>query len=69
MDAVSNKNNKPAIGQKQPCHLAEEIYAMLNQGSLFEIHQILSRLKNEKDRKCVIQLFIEKFNFNFLKYI
>jgi hypothetical protein len=42
---------------------------MLNQGNLFEIHRILQNLKNEEERKCVINVFLEKFDFNFLKYI
>jgi len=69
MDAVRLKNNNPEIGQKRSCHLAEKIYAMLNQGNLYEIHEILSHLENEDDRKCVIQVFADKFDFNFLKYI
>ena len=63
------KINNTEIGQKKPCHLAEEIFAKLNQGSLYEIHQILSEVENEKQRKCIIKLFIEKFDFNFTKYI
>ena len=69
MDQIKLKNNKREIGYKKQCHLAEEIYVKLNEGSLYEIHQILSQLENEKDRKCVIQIFLEKFDFNFLKYI
>lgn len=69
MDKVNVKNNKPAMGQKNPCYLANKIYNMLNQGSLYEIHQELQDLKNEHDRKCLIKVFVEKFNFNFIKYI
>jgi len=69
MDAIKLKNNNREIGQKKQCHLAEEIYVKLNQGSLYEIHQILNQLDNEKDRKCVVRIFLEKFDFNFLKYI
>jgi hypothetical protein len=69
MDSVNLKNNMLAIGQKKSCHLAERIYRMLNQGNLFEIHKILQDLKNEEEMKCVVQVFLEKFNFNFQKYI
>ena len=64
-----NNNNNTEIDQKKTCHLAEEIYAKLNQGSLYDIHQILSEVENEKQRKCIIKLFVEKFDFNFTKYI
>ena len=68
MEPVKLKNNKPEIGQKS-CHLAEEIYSKLNQGSLFEIHQMLNKIEDEDKKRCVVKVFIEKFNFNFLKYI
>lgn len=69
MDVAKLKNRDLNISQRNPCHLAEEIYAKLNQGSLYEIHQLLSEVENEKQRKCIIKLFIEKFDFNFTKYI
>lgn len=69
MDSVELKNNNPVIGQKKSCHLAERIFRMLNQGNLFEIHKILRDLQNEEDRNCVVRVFLEKFNFNFQKYI
>ncbi len=68
MEPVKLNNNKPEIGQKS-CRLAEEIYSMLNQGSLFEIHRMLNNIEDEENIKCVVKVFIEKFNFNFLKYI
>ena len=68
MEPVNLKNKKPEIGQKS-CRLAEEIYSKLNQGSLFEIHQILNKIEDEDKKRCVVKVFIEKFNFNFLKYI
>jgi len=69
MDTVKLKNNKPEIGQKESCHLAEKIFGMLNQGNLFEIHRILQNLKNEEEKKCLLKVFVEKFDFNFQKYI
>lgn len=69
MDAVNIKNNMPEIGQKETCHLAERIFCMLNQGNLFEIHKILQQINNEEEKLCVIKVFVEKFNFNFQKYI
>ena len=69
MDAVRLKNNKPEIGQKKPCNLADEIYAKLNEGNLYEIHKILNQLEDENQRRCVIRIFLEKFDFNFLRYI
>lgn len=69
MESIKFKNNKqPDNGQKQ-YELAEKIYCMLNQGGLFEIYQILENLKNEEDRKYVVQAFMAKYNFNFLNYI
>ena len=69
MNTVKLKNNKPEIGQNKSCHLAERIFRMLNQGNLFEIHEILNSLKSEEQRKCVEQVFVDKFDFNFQKYI
>ena len=69
MDALNLKNNNLENGQKKPCHVAERIFSMLNQGNLFEIHRILQELKDEEERKCVAQVFLEKFDFNFQKYI
>ena len=69
MDSIQLKNNiQPGIGQKQH-ELAEKICHMLNQGGLFEIYQILENLKNDEDRKYVVQAFVSKYNFNFLNYI
>ena len=69
MDLNKLKNNKsPDIGQKQH-EIVEKIYCRLNQGGLFEIYQILENLKNEEDRRYVVQAFISKYKFNFLNYI
>lgn len=69
MDSVRLKNNGRVNGQKSTCQLAEEIFAMLNQGSLYNIHQVLENLKNDDELKCLEKAFIEKFEFNFTKYI
>ena len=68
MDSVKLKNNKQDPGVKS-CKLAEKIYFNLNQGNLFEIHKILESIDNDYDKSCVINVFIQKFDFNFLRYI
>ena len=69
MDSESLKNNNKVIGQKTPLQLAEEIYTLLNQGSLYNIHQILQCLESDEDHDCLVKAFIQKFEFNFTKYI
>ena len=69
MDSVRLKNNRRVSDQKSTCQLAEEIFAMLNQGSLYNIHQVLEKLKNDDELKCLEKTFIEKFEFSFTKYI
>ena len=49
--------------------LAEDIYCKLNQGSLFEIYQILESIKTAQLKSSIEQAFMEKYNFNFKKYI
>ena len=68
MDSVKLKNNKQETGQKLSL-VAEKIYRNLNQGNLFEIHRILESIENEQEKSCVINVFIKKFDFNFLRYI
>ena len=69
MDSGQLKNNEKLMAQKSNCQLAEEIFAMLNQGSLYNIHQVLQEMKSEDELKCLEKAFIEKFEFNFTKYI
>ena len=68
MDSSGLKKSNEEIGQ-QSRQVAENIYKNLNQGNLFEIHQILNNLRDDHEKSCVINVFIEKFNFNFLRYI
>jgi hypothetical protein len=49
--------------------LAEDIYCKLNQGGLFEIYQIMDSIKSAQVRDSIEQAFVEKYNFNFQKYI
>ena len=69
MDSGRLKNNEKLMAQKSNCQLAEEIFTMLNQGSLYNIHQLLQEMKSEDELKCLEKVFIEKFEFNFKKYI
>ena len=69
MDSARLKNNKRVRDQKSSCQLAEEIFALLNQGSLYNIHQVLAKVKSEDELKCLEKTFMEKFEFNFTKYI
>lgn len=49
--------------------LADKIYSLLNEGSLFEIYKIMENLKSVHDKKCIKDLFNTKFNINFINYI
>ena len=62
------KSNRNEIDY-DPSQLAERIFVNLNQGNLYEIHQILDETKDEYERSNLVKVFVEKFNFNFLMYI
>jgi hypothetical protein len=49
--------------------VAENIYRLLNQGSLFSICEIMENLKSQDEKRYVINAFKEKYNFNFLNYV
>ena len=50
MNHMESKNNNE-IGRNSS-RLADEIFAKLNQGSLFEIHQILDNLEDDQQKKA-----------------
>ena len=52
-----------------PIEVAENIYMLLNEGSLFGICRIMENIKSKDEKKDVINAFKEKYDFNFLNYI
>jgi hypothetical protein len=69
MKAQDLKNiEKKGIGQNE-YRLAEDIYCKLNQGSLYEIYKIMDRIKSVQVRESIGQAFVEKYHFDFHKYI
>jgi hypothetical protein len=68
METANHKNNKKIPGPKEYL-LAEQIFHNLNQGSLFEIYQILETLDGKDEKRAVEQVFIDRYNFNFRTYI
>ena len=68
MEAIDHKNNKSVISQKEFC-LAEEIFHNLNQGSLFEIYQIMDQLKGKDEESILERAFLERYHFDFRQYI
>ena len=69
MEAIKNMNQ---INQKNPkfhVEVAENIYRLLNEGSLFGICKIMENLKSNEEKRYVINAFMEKYNFNFLNYV
>ena len=67
MEAIDH-NNKSVISQKEFC-LAEEIFHKLNQGSLFEIYQIIDQLKGKDEESILERAFLERYHFDFRQYI
>ena len=49
--------------------VAENIYKLLNEGSLFRICRIMENLKSKDEKRYVINAFKKKYDFNFLNYI
>jgi len=68
MELERHKSNSNETDRLQPHELADEIYLKLHQGSLFEIHQLLLAMK-EEEKKCLVGVFMGKFNFDFSNYI
>jgi hypothetical protein len=68
MEAIDHNNEKLEISQNEFC-LAEEIYHNLNQGSLFEIYQLMEGLEGEEKICMIYQAFFERYHFDFRKYI
>ena len=69
MKAQDLKNRKKkGISQKE-YRLAAFIYCKLNQGGLFEIYQIMDSIKSVQVKDCIVHAFVEKYHFNFQKYI
>ena len=69
MEAQDLKNYKKKHFSQNEYRLAEDIFCKLNQGSLYEIYQIMDRVKSVQMRESIKQAFVEKYNFNFQKYI
>jgi hypothetical protein len=68
METANHKNNKKIPGPKEFL-LAEQIFHNLNQGSLFEIYQILEALEGKEEKIAVERIFFDRYNFNFKTYI
>jgi len=64
-----NHNNRNSISYKNECCLADEIFRNLNQGSLFEIYQLIEKLNGQDEEKFLEQVFLEKYHFDFRQYI
>lgn len=68
MEAIDHNNKKLKVSQKEIC-LAEEIYHNLNQGSLFEIYRLMEELEGKEKIYMIYQAFLERYHFDFRKYI
>ena len=64
-----NHNQTQSVMKRKRCCMAEEIYRKLNQGSLFEIYQIIERLEGKEEMKEIEQIFLERYHFDFMQYI
>lgn len=51
------------------CQMVEKIFALLNQGSLYDIYKMLDEMRNKGELSEVKDAFAEKYDFNFLNYI
>ena len=69
MDSIKLKNNNQGNGQQDSCSIADEIYHLLNQGSLYEIHQVWNQIESNEQKQFIHHAFVDKFNFDFLRYI
>lgn len=68
MKTIELKNNPSMFGRKE-CSLAEKIYLKLNEGSLYDIHQIIESIENAEEKNRLTQVFINKYDFDFRQYI
>lgn len=66
LKTINQINQKYSI---VPIEVAENIYMLLNEGSLFGICRIIENLKSKDEKKDVINAFKKKYDFNFLNYI
>lgn len=69
METVSQYRSNQQVFDKRYEDLAERIFCLLNQGSLFEIYRVLESLKTSDDKKYVKEVFKVKYDFNFQEYI
>lgn len=68
MKTIELKNNQSMFGRKESS-LAEKIYLKLNEGSLYDIHQIIESIENAEEKNRLTQVFINKYDFDFRQYI
>jgi hypothetical protein len=68
MKTINHKSNNSVNQQKEFC-LAEEIFNKLNQGSLFEIYQIIEKLEGKEEKMTLEKAFLERYHFDFRQYI
>ena len=66
LKTINQINQKYSI---VPIEVAENIYMLLNEGSLFGICRIMENIKSKDEKKDVINAFKKKYDFNFLNYI
>ncbi len=69
MEPVNHTIINPPEASQIQTDLADKIYSLLNEGSLFEIYKIMENLNSAQDKKCIKDLFNTKFDINFIKYI
>lgn len=69
METVSRYKSNQQVFDKRHEVLAERIFCLLNQGSLFEIYRVLESLKTTADKKYVMEVFKIKYDFNFQEHI
>jgi len=46
-----------------------KINRYLNQGNLFRIYELLDTMRGIEDRRTLEELFVEKFGFNYRRFI
>ena len=60
----TNQNNSTSHTE-----VAEIIFCLLNEGSLFSICRILENLEPDDERRYIINAFKKKYDFDLLNYI
>jgi len=68
METINHKSQYSAIHQKECC-IADEIFRNLNQGSLYDIYQIIEKLNGLEEEQDLEQIFLERYHFDFREYI